>query len=238
MGCDQCRERCPDEELLLRERQALLRFNLVKAKTLYETFTLLSRSGVLNAKAFEDAVSQLRLCTSSPAQPGLLEQFYSSLQENDGVPMRTLQLLAVLLGSSLPFERATLLFQIYDSDYTLQLSRATVQQLVSEVTHLAVDLVGQLASGEQQVNMQRYFADLKAAKEEYSQARIVDIVGEKTSVSREEFIGRFSGNSACQSLLQAQTLRVALFELRKEQLIKRRAKVPPGLSLTATPRSE
>jgi hypothetical protein len=239
MGCNHCRERCPDEEQLLRERQAALRLHLVKTKTLYETFTLVARGNSLNAKAFEDAVQRLNLCVSSTAFPGLLEQFYESLKGEAGIPLQSLQLLAVLLGTSLPLERADFLFQAYDSAYALQLSKATIEQLVRDITHFAVNILGQLATNTQPINMQRYFTDLKAAREEYCNKRIADIIGDREYVSKQEFIALFSTNSDCRSLLTANDLRLALFGLRKEQLVKRRAKVPPGLSLSLpTPRAE
>lgn len=233
MGCDQCRERCPDEELLLRDRQALLRLYTLKTKTLYETFTTVARGETVNDKGFNDAVERLHLPVTSNAYTGLIERFYAKLQSNGSIPLRKLQLLSVLLGTGLPQEKAVLLFQSYDLGYTLKLSEETVRRIVSELMEIAVDLVGVLSENPGQVNMPRYFGELKAAKEEFLEARVGNIIGEKEEIQREEFVQVMSGNVECRNLLQAGTLRMALYGLRKEQLIKRRARVPPGLTLTA-----
>jgi hypothetical protein len=231
MGCNDSRNKCPEEELVMMRVESVLRYHLRSAQALYTTFTVMARGDVLNAKAFDDAVSVLNLCVRSGYHPGVVEAFYNSLRDREGnVSAKSLKLLAVLLGGGEPRDKARILFQIYDSSYSLSLDKGAVQQLASDLVALSVDPLSLLGDAGDMNRMQEYFAGLRGVRKDFEEAIVNALMEDNQTISRELFEDTFRVGLLAKCL-SSSTLRIAMYEMKKDKATKR-ARIPPGLSLT------
>ena len=228
MGCFGSRKASSEEESILQACEQILTFHRHSVTTLYETFSVSARGDSINANALHDAAKSLSLPLRSSDHPGLIEKFYQGLRkDNDGVSLRALCLSAVLLTESQPMEKAGILFQMYDKEYTLVLSKEIVTELVQDLILTALSLPIPLLPPLTDPKISLYLSSLYPFTAPFLTSTVKSVLGDAPAITREKCLVACSQDPAglC---LQSSSLRTALYEIKRLQKMQ-------GLT---TPRAE
>lgn len=212
MGCGDSRLKTPEGELEVRSREGNLGWAGVQARRAIETLALVSRKGRVNAKAWIDAVAALQLKTQDSRHPGLFEDYYACFKEGqEDYNAKLLQLLALLLCWERGNAKSRLLFELYDQNYSLILSKEAVEELLKDLLHVAIQLQANLATTEE---AKEYLKWLSAWQSHFLADTLIQIMGENAVISREAFEQQIS-KEPLKHCLAAASLRLAVYSSLK-----------------------
>lgn len=212
MGCGDSRIKTPEGELELRSKEGKLGWEDYQARRAIETLALVSRKGRINAKAWADAVSTLKLKAQDDRHPGALESYYTAFKEGqEDYSTKLLQLLALLLCWERGNAKARLIFELYDHNYSLTLSRDTVEELLRDLLHVAIELQANLVGVEE---AKEYLKWLAAWQSHFLADTLERIMGGNAVISRESFEEQL-GKEPLTNYLSAGPLRLAVYSSLK-----------------------
>ena len=208
MGCVDSRVKTPEGELDLRSKEEGLGWTGVQARRAVETLALVSRKGRVNVKAWSDAVAALKLKTQDERHPGVLEDYYAFFKEGqEDYSTKLLQLLALLLCWERGNTKARLLFELYDQNYGLTLSREAVEEMLRDLLHVAIQLQANLVAVEE---AKEYLKWLSAWQSRFLADTLMQIMGENAVISREAFEQQLS-KEPLRQCITAGSLRLAVY---------------------------
>lgn len=209
MGCTPSSHDSNPSESTVCGLEACLHFESQTANQHFYTIRRYTqKSPYLNSTAFQDAAKSMKIRVSNvPACPKL-EEFYSSLK-NPEVKGRDLTVLAVLLSSGSERDKAQILFEAYKTGFERTLSKATIEEMVSDLVEMSTARLEVLVpSGKAEVT--EYLEALAKVKSEVQREWVEAVVRGKTEVSQEELEQELRGREA-QALLSSQKVRKVMY---------------------------
>ena len=212
MGCTASEPEPNPAESALCGLEACLHFEEL---TVNQHFFALRRyyqtSPFLNNTAFAEAAKSMKIhTTNSPASPKT-EEFYASLRSPE-IKAKDLVVLAVLLAPGSENEKAEVLFEAYDNSNAKVISKATVEEMVTDLIDMSVTHIQVLADGlsQNKPDVEGYLGTLRNQKQASIEKLMQAIIGEKAQITTAEFLSAFE-KLDCQALLSSQKVRRLLY---------------------------
>lgn len=194
MGCSGSRTGISDEEAALRSQESMLLFSNQTVTANYLALCRYSRGQELNAEAFDQALSKMLVIKGNLGSSNTITEFYESFRKPSGAyNAKLMKVLCVLLGSGSPSEKATLLFEIYDPGFELNLARAKIAEMAEDLVDVSAKKVAVLVSDAQylhsgQLTNQQYLKGLCTQAGSAQDSFLQLVLRGQDSVSKQDFI--------------------------------------------------
>ena len=179
MGCNQARSDLIYEEQVVRECEAKLNFKSVSLIDF--TFRKFSFNRVVNHLQFEEAAKEIGLTPNT--------KFYEDLFNLGEVELKKLLVLGVILGKGEDYQKAVLLFQVYDHSNSYEISSADVADLLETVAQLFTKNVATVIGS--RPGIATYLDNCYSMKDPGNKALCRRIMKNQTAISRDDFCDFF-----------------------------------------------
>ena len=191
MGCSSSRPDSHPCEGSLTSIESTLLFGSRSVTQHYYALRRYSQSSpFLNDTAFRSAAQTMQIqITDSPANQRIAA-FYAGLKSPQGlIRARDIAVLAVLLSDSSDEDKASVLFEAYDESYAKQLSKDTVQEMVTDLVTLSTEKISVMVDGktEDKAAIDAYFGQIKGQRDSGISAFTQLIMDGKPHITSAEF---------------------------------------------------
>jgi hypothetical protein len=228
MGVCSHREQLSEAELEISAKELTLKYSQLSAEYVDLVFRKYSRDAVLNEVQFRDAVKLLGLQVIDTSANNKTEEFYCLMKRGALYVLERLLVLGVLLGTGSISSKANLLFEVYDTEGTHQLSQDAVRTMCQDVFGMAVSCLPVL-TGLSGVVLLTYIHRLRLQQAGAETLLESLILGKRTEVTQEEFVSAFDKAELSQ-LLTSQGVRTFIIKAKgfqKSIFYVKRSQSPP-----------
>lgn len=214
MGCISARD-LSDEEGNLTRVESQLGFGSSHAFRHDAILRKYAHTGDLNDNQFSDAVSVLGLSTKNRAGLENVEAFFKLFTKREKYRLKSLLMLSLLLGQGGVHEKATLLFEIGDTDATHTLTDSIFDKLMLKLFKVAVDLLPQLSVKNTMTKECQYIDHLKLAKLKFVEEVRKIIFNKEVTIEKAKFVKVFETNDTLKTLLTSHGFRTYVHKVYK-----------------------
>ena len=142
MGCSGSRFKNHSDEYAIDFAEKGLNIFRLDAKSLDEKFRKYSHGGVVNKKQLAAIAKKHDIKTANYDSHKKIDDFFKKLESegNGSYKLQSLLILGVFLAQGTIKQKAKLLFEVADHEYTEQISVAALRELFEKMSNLACDL--------------------------------------------------------------------------------------------------
>ena len=187
-----------NEEVALRSQESVLLFENQSVTANYMALCRYSRNHRLNAQGFNEALDKMLVLKTNLGSSNTVKEFYDSFQVVPGeYDAKKLKDLCVLLSLGTLEEKAGILFEIYDPDFTLSLDKLAIVQMAADLVEISTEKVAILVTDSQwkqsgQIATKQYIDRLEKQRGKAEDGLKQALLDGKDSVSKADFLTRIT----------------------------------------------
>ena len=142
MGCSGSRFKNHSDEIAINFAECGLNFQRLDVKAIDQKFRKHSHAGIVNKKQLAAIANKHNIKIANYDTHKKISDFFQKLESeaNGNYNLQTLLIISILLAKGTQKQKAKLLFEVVDHEYTEQISVQVLQELFERMSNLSCDL--------------------------------------------------------------------------------------------------